>query len=56
MIAMRSRRALSAHLCRCTGYSRILDGIQTAGEAWKNGSNFRARNRGVTSTLAKNSG
>ena len=23
--------------CRCTGYARILDAIQTAGEAWKNG-------------------
>ncbi len=30
-------RALSGHLCRCTGYQRILDGIQTAGEAWNNG-------------------
>ncbi len=30
-------RGLSAHLCRCTGYTRILDGIQTAGEAWNNG-------------------
>lgn len=25
------RKALSAHLCRCTGYSRIVDAIQTAG-------------------------
>jgi len=30
-------RALSGHLCRCTGYTRILDAIQTAGEAWNNG-------------------
>ena len=30
-------QALSGHLCRCTGYARIIDGIQTAGEAWKNG-------------------
>jgi selenium-dependent xanthine dehydrogenase len=28
-------RALSGHLCRCTGYARIIDAIQTAGEAWK---------------------
>ncbi|HUA20423.1 MAG TPA: molybdopterin cofactor-binding domain-containing protein [Bryobacteraceae bacterium] len=27
-------KALDAHLCRCTGYARILDAIQTAGEAW----------------------
>jgi selenium-dependent xanthine dehydrogenase len=27
-------KGLTAHLCRCTGYQRILDGIQTAGEAW----------------------
>lgn len=32
--------ALSGHLCRCTGYTRILDAIQTAGEAWKNGGRF----------------
>ena len=30
-------QALSGHLCRCTGYARIVDSIQTAGEAWKNG-------------------
>ena len=33
-------KALSGHLCRCTGYSRILDAIQTAGEAWSNGLKF----------------
>ena len=27
-------KALDGHLCRCTGYKRILDAIQTAGEAW----------------------
>jgi xanthine dehydrogenase molybdenum-binding subunit len=26
-------KALDGHLCRCTGYGRILDAIQTAGEA-----------------------
>jgi xanthine dehydrogenase molybdenum-binding subunit len=30
-------QALTGHICRCTGYARILDGIQTAGEAYKNG-------------------
>src|SRR5262245_53178102 len=25
-------KALDGHLCRCTGYGRILDSIQTAGE------------------------
>ncbi|HTC61463.1 MAG TPA: molybdopterin cofactor-binding domain-containing protein [Candidatus Saccharimonadales bacterium] len=30
-------KALDAHVCRCTGYSRILDAVQTAGEAWNNG-------------------
>ena len=30
-------KALDGHLCRCTGYQRILDAIQTAGEAWNNG-------------------
>jgi len=32
--------ALAGHLCRCTGYTRILDAIQTAGEAWKSGGQF----------------
>ena len=30
-------KALDSHLCRCTGYGRIIDAIQTAGEAVKNG-------------------
>src|SRR6202521_195604 len=30
-------KALDGRLCRCTGYARILDAIQTAGEAWHNG-------------------
>ena len=30
-------KALDAHLCRCTGYGRIIDAIQTAGEAWNDG-------------------
>ncbi|HEY5619899.1 MAG TPA: molybdopterin cofactor-binding domain-containing protein [Vicinamibacterales bacterium] len=31
------RKALDGHLCRCTGYGRIIDSIQTAGEAVRNG-------------------
>ncbi|MBI4265822.1 MAG: molybdopterin-dependent oxidoreductase [Acidobacteria bacterium] len=30
-------KALDGHLCRCTGYGRIIDAIQTAGEAYRNG-------------------
>lgn len=30
-------RALGAHFCRCTGHQRIVDAIQTAGEAWASG-------------------
>jgi len=30
-------KALDGHLCRCTGYGRIVDAIQTAGEACHNG-------------------
>jgi xanthine dehydrogenase molybdenum-binding subunit len=30
-------KALDGHLCRCTGYGRIIDAIQTAGEAQANG-------------------
>jgi xanthine dehydrogenase molybdenum-binding subunit len=29
----RVERGLAGHLCRCTGYNRIVDAIQTAGEA-----------------------
>jgi xanthine dehydrogenase molybdenum-binding subunit len=29
-------KSLDAHLCRCTGYARIVDAIQTAGQAWEN--------------------
>ncbi len=29
----RVTRALAGHLCRCTGYNRIVDAIQTAGDA-----------------------
>jgi xanthine dehydrogenase molybdenum-binding subunit len=31
------KKALDGHLCRCTGYGRIIDAIQTAGEAARNG-------------------
>ncbi|MEQ1946218.1 MAG: selenium-dependent xanthine dehydrogenase [Bryobacteraceae bacterium] len=30
-------KALTGHICRCTGWQRIIDAIQTAGEAWANG-------------------
>jgi aldehyde oxidoreductase len=33
----RVERGLAGHLCRCTGYNRIVDAIQTAGEAWQEG-------------------
>ncbi|MDH3458802.1 MAG: molybdopterin-dependent oxidoreductase, partial [Gemmatimonadota bacterium] len=36
------RKALSGHLCRCTGYSRIVDAIQTAGEAWSDSGHVAA--------------
>src|SRR6267143_3769454 len=34
-------KALDGHLCRCTGYGRIIDAIQTAGEAAGNGGHLR---------------
>jgi selenium-dependent xanthine dehydrogenase len=30
-------KALNGHLCRCTGYRRIVDAILTAGEGWEGG-------------------
>jgi xanthine dehydrogenase molybdenum-binding subunit len=30
-------KALDGHLCRCTGYGRIIDAIQTAGEVYRQG-------------------
>jgi xanthine dehydrogenase molybdenum-binding subunit len=27
-------KALDGHLCRCTGYARIIDAVQSAGEVW----------------------
>jgi len=36
-------KALDAHLCRCTGYARIIDAVQTAGEVWKNGHDLTTR-------------
>ncbi len=30
-------KSLSGHLCRCTGYTRIVDAIQSAAEAWQDG-------------------
>jgi selenium-dependent xanthine dehydrogenase len=36
-------KALDGHLCRCTGYARIIDAIQTAGEAWNNGGSIKSK-------------
>jgi xanthine dehydrogenase molybdenum-binding subunit len=33
----RVTKALSGHLCRCTGYNRIVNAIQNAGEEWQSG-------------------
>ena len=33
----RIKKALRGHFCRCTGYHRIVDAVQTAGEAWESG-------------------
>ena len=31
------RKALAGHLCRCTGYQRIVDAILTAADCWQRG-------------------
>ncbi len=33
----RVKKALRGHLCRCTGYHRIVDAVHRAGEAWELG-------------------
>ncbi len=38
-------KALDGHVCRCTGYGRIIDAIQTAGEACGNGGRLRSKPR-----------
>ena len=38
-------KALDGHLCRCTGYGRIIDAIQTAGEASRAGGSLPAAPR-----------
>jgi CO/xanthine dehydrogenase Mo-binding subunit/aerobic-type carbon monoxide dehydrogenase small subunit (CoxS/CutS family) len=38
-------KALDGHLCRCTGYGRIIDSIQTAGEAYRDGGRLPAEPR-----------
>ncbi|MBI3050133.1 MAG: molybdopterin-dependent oxidoreductase [Acidobacteria bacterium] len=38
-------KALDGHLCRCTGYGRIIDAIQTAGEAYQKGGELPAEPR-----------
>ena len=30
-------KGLAGHLCRCTGYTRIVDAVQSAAEAWQSG-------------------
>ncbi len=31
------RKALNGHLCRCTGYQRIVDAVLTAADGWESG-------------------
>ena len=38
-------KALDGHICRCTGYGRIIDAIQTAGEVVKNGGSLPGQPR-----------
>ncbi len=49
-------KALDGHLCRCTGYGRILDSIQTAGEACKNGGRLHADRAAPALVLRRRSG
>ncbi len=48
-------KALDGHLCRCTGYGRIIDAIQTAGEAAANGGAHHPPSRAGTCSSANSS-
>jgi selenium-dependent xanthine dehydrogenase len=39
------KKALDGHICRCTGYGRIIDAIKTAGEALRNGGRLPSQPR-----------
>ncbi|RMH11732.1 MAG: selenium-dependent xanthine dehydrogenase [Planctomycetota bacterium] len=49
------RAALQQHLCRCTGYQKIVDSIRTAGESLRTGEPIRPRSEsaGVGARLSK---
>jgi xanthine dehydrogenase molybdenum-binding subunit len=52
-------KSLDGHLCRCTGYGRIVDAIQTAGEAYASGGRLPRgvpRRMPVMSTPARREG
>ncbi len=38
-------KGLAGHLCRCTGYARIVDAVQSAAEAWQSGQSVAHRPR-----------
>ena len=44
-------KALDGHICRCTGYGRIIDAIQTAGEALNDGGTLPSQPRRVPEFL-----
>ena len=56
-------KGLAGHLCRCTGYSRIVDAVQSAAEAWQAGTpvkheprrpDFFGEKHGLTRTSRSN--
>ncbi len=41
----RIAKGLAGHLCRCTGYARIVDAVQSAADAWQTGEPLAHRPR-----------
>ena len=52
----RIAKGLAGHLCRCTGYTRIVDAVASAAEAWQEGPAGRAPSQAGRISSARSMG